>query len=178
MGCASFALACLLAAAVAPTATVGPTSAAFAKPDPGTGDPISPQYIPGTFRAEEAQLHDLTNRARRAAGCREDLREDDALHKAARDHSRDMAAGDALSHEGYEGSSPPDRMADAGYDTSAGWGENIAAGYDTPRAVMAAWLGSAPHRKNILNCDFAALGVGIARAINGTLYWTQDFGGR
>ena len=43
---------------------------------------------------------------------------------------------------------------------------------------MAGWLNSAGHRANILNCAMKSIGIGIARARNGTLYWTQDFGGR
>jgi uncharacterized protein YkwD len=49
-------------------------------------------------------------------------------------------------------------------------------GYRTPAAVMAGWMDSDGHRANILNCDFEAIGVGLARDSNGTAYWTQVFG--
>ncbi|GAA1760061.1 hypothetical protein GCM10009681_34060 [Luedemannella helvata] len=160
--------------AVAPVLLAGP---AAAKPDPGNGDPIRPSYIPGSFPDEVVEVHDLTNQERRRDGCHNDLRVDEALANAADDHSKHMSATANVTHEGEGGSGPDDRMEAAGYDTSKGWGENIAQGYDTPEAVMAGWMKSKPHRKNILNCDFKALGVGIARAVDGTLYWTQDFGG-
>ncbi len=66
-----------------------------------------------------------------------------------------------------------------GLDTTrAEVGENIAKGYPSPEAVMKAWMNSPGHRRNILNCDFEALGVGVIRGSNGRLFWTQDFGGR
>jgi uncharacterized protein YkwD len=72
---------------------------------------------------------------------------------------------------------PADRLAACGYPIgSVGWGENIAYGYSTPAAVMTAWLNSPGHRANIETPGFRAIGVGVARAANGTLYWTQNFG--
>ena len=61
-----------------------------------------------------------------------------------------------------------------------GSAENIAAGQRTPAAVMTAWMNSAGHKANILNCSSAAIGVGIGRSTASTygIYWTQDFGTR
>jgi uncharacterized protein YkwD len=69
-------------------------------------------------------------------------------------------------------------MMAAGYDIGHGWAENVAAGYRTARAVMTGWMNSAGHRANIVNCRYRAIGVGVARAGDGGLYWTQDLGGR
>jgi uncharacterized protein YkwD len=118
----------------------------------------------------------LTNVERAAKGC-DALRADSKLHAAARDHGAEMASLQQLTDTGANGSSPGDRMKVAGYDTSAGWAENVAAGYPTPQAVMTGWMNSEGHRNNILNCSLRAIGVGVARAGNGQLYWTQDFGG-
>ena len=41
---------------------------------------------------------------------------------------------------------------------------------------MAGWMDSPGHRANILNCQARAIGVGVAAAADGTLYWTQMFG--
>ena len=72
---------------------------------------------------------------------------------------------------------PAERLAACGYPIgSVSWGENVARGWSTPNAVMTAWLGSAGHRANIEKASFRAIGVGVARAANGTLYWTQNFG--
>ena len=40
---------------------------------------------------------------------------------------------------------------------------------------MSAWMNSDGHRKNILNCDARAIGVGLAYD-GGTPVWTQLFG--
>jgi uncharacterized protein YkwD len=41
--------------------------------------------------------------------------------------------------------------------------------------VMAMWMGSAPHRANILG-EHDWVGFGQARSASGRLYWTQSFG--
>ena len=46
------------------------------------------------------------------------------------------------------------------------------------KAVVAAWMKSTGHRKNILNCRNKAVGVGVARGGTYGIYWTQDFGTR
>lgn len=53
-------------------------------------------------------------------------------------------------------------------------GENIAWGQRTPEEVVAAWMNSEGHRKNIMNSGFDKLGVGCYLS-NGTYYWTQLF---
>ena len=63
-----------------------------------------------------------------------------------------------------------------GYDY--GSAENIAAGQTTAKSVIAAWMNSSGHRRNILNCSNKALGVGVARGGSYGIYWTQDFGTR
>ena len=96
------------------------------------------------------------------------------LATAARLHSADQAAHNEMSHTGSDGSSPWARARRAGYQQAIG--ENVAVGYRTPEAVMTGWMNSPGHRANILNCDARAIGVGVAAARNGTLYWTQMFG--
>ena len=106
------------------------------------------------------------------------LREDEALHVAAQNHSRDMAAYGYLNHTNQNNESPDVRMARAGYPVKYGWAENIAAGPTTAKAVMDMWMSSPDHRKNILDPKFHALGVGVAQATDGMLFWTQNFGGK
>ena len=40
---------------------------------------------------------------------------------------------------------------------------------------MNAWMNSAGHRANILSASYNQIGVGVAKAANGTYYWTQMF---
>lgn len=114
---------------------------------------------------------DLVNRVRARAGC-SPVTLNAKLSKAARRHSADMAGHRNMSHRGSDGSGPGRRITRAGYDWSA-YGENVAYGYPTPAAVMAAWMHSPGHRRNILTCGFREIGVGLAQPGS---YWTQDFG--
>jgi uncharacterized protein YkwD len=125
--------------------------------------------------AQEDQVTALVNQERTRAGCGA-VRTDERLRAAARGHSRDMAARDYFSHTAPGGSTFVDRAVAAGYPREAAGGENIAMGYRTPAEVMAGWMDSEGHRANILNCDFEAVGVGLARDSGGTPYWTQVFG--
>jgi uncharacterized protein YkwD len=125
--------------------------------------------------ALEARVVELTNAERARRGCGP-LRLDLRLRTAARAYSYEMARYGTFSHTGRDGSTPGERMARAGYTVDGGWAENIARGYRTAEAVMQGWMTSAPHRANILNCDMHAVGVGVARASSGELFWTQDFG--
>ncbi len=52
------------------------------------------------------------------------------------------------------------RITAAGYSWSAA-GENIATGYPTPAAVVAGWMRSTGHCRNILSPAFRDLGVGV-----------------
>ncbi|WP_207781880.1 CAP domain-containing protein [Phytoactinopolyspora limicola] len=137
-------------------------------PDDTTNEPTPPS---GPDAAEQ-EILELTNAERSEHGC-QPLRADERLAAAARAHSVDMATHGYLDHTSLDGRSPADRAAAAGYHR---WGgENVAMGYPTPAAVVAAWMDSEGHRRNILNCDFRAIGVGAAEGSRG-MYWTQKFG--
>ncbi|MFD4941479.1 CAP domain-containing protein [Streptomyces sp. NPDC058239] len=125
----------------------------------------------GSHAKETARLLKLVNSARSAVGC-SPLTLNAKLTKAARKHSADMASHRNMSHTGSDGSAPGDRIMHAGYDRSA-YGENVAYGYTTPESVMAGWMNSPGHKRNILDCSFKEIGVGLAQPGN---YWTQDFG--
>jgi uncharacterized protein YkwD len=144
-----------------------------------TASPIPPKSAapktPYAYQSLEDSVFALTNTERGKAGCPA-LKFNAKVRNAARNHSKDMAAKKYFSHTGQDNSDPGDRLERAGYDATRGWAENIAYGYRTPEAVMSGWMGSEGHRRNILNCGLTTLGVGVAKAKDGTLYWTQDFG--
>jgi uncharacterized protein YkwD len=54
-------------------------------------------------------------------------------------------------------------------------GENVAAGQPTVESVMAAWMRSPGHRRNVLG-KFSEIGAGVATDRNGTPYWCVTFG--
>ena len=120
------------------------------------------------------QVVDLTNAERAKAGCGA-LSVNTTLTSVAQAHSADMAAKNYFSHTGQDGRSPFDRMKAAGYSFRTA-GENIAAGQQTPAAVMTAWMNSAGHKANIVNCAFTQIGVGYATGGSYGKYWTQEFG--
>lgn len=127
----------------------------------------------GWAASQGAEVVRLVNLERAAAGCAP-LRVDARIARAAQLHSEDMAAQDYLSHTSRDGRTAADRMRAQGYpDGSA---ENIAAGQRNAVAVVRAWMDSAGHRANILDCDNRATGVGAARGGSYGTYWTQDFG--
>jgi uncharacterized protein YkwD len=157
-------------AATASVAAAPPTSAPPAPRQP------APQPATDGITALEDLVTELANDERVAAGCEEQLRTDERLRTAARGHSQDMADHDYFSHTGLDGSSPSDRARRAGYP--GGVGENIAAGYRTPEDVMRGWMDSDGHRANLLECEYVAIGVGLAYDAGGRPYWTQNFGFR
>lgn len=150
------------------TASTEPTKSESPEPPPGGG---------GT-NAQEREVFELTNAIREDQGCGP-LRLDSALVEAAGRHASDMVRRHYLDHTNPEGQGPGDRMAAAGYRGS-GWGENIAAGYDSAQKVVAAWMKSDGHRKNILNCRFTSIGIGYdpgqVKSGYGPGSWVQDFG--
>lgn len=57
----------------------------------------------------------------------------------------------------------------------AAFAENIARGHNSASRVMAAWLTSSGHRRNILRGSYTAIGV-AALQVNGVTHWVQLFG--
>jgi uncharacterized protein YkwD len=100
-----------------------------------------------------------------------------ALRCAARKHNKDMITNKFFSHTGTGNTTPWARFASAGYGSYKAAGENIAAGQNTPAAVVAGWMNSAGHCKNIMDGAFKELGVGYAYDANSQYkhYWTQGF---
>jgi uncharacterized protein YkwD len=155
-------------------AVAGPAVAAdggAAKSHPATKKPV----VTADAAAYEAEVVSLTNKERTAKGCGA-LRTDSRLTTAARKHSADMIGASFFSHTGSDGSNFVAREVAAGYPKNGASAENIAYGYRTPKDVVTAWMNSAGHRANILNCGSIAVGVGLVFKSDGTAYWTQDFG--
>lgn len=130
--------------------------------------------------AYAAQVIDLVNKERAAAGCPA-LVPNDTLTQLAQAHSQDMASHGFFDHAGSDGRTTFQRMLDAGYRYARA-AENLAAGVDTPDAAVALWMRSPGHRANILYCQLRETGVGYIVDSNDPLnygvYWTEDFGTR
>ncbi|MBV6701990.1 CAP domain-containing protein [Kitasatospora aureofaciens] len=126
----------------------------------------------GTGAQFAQQVADLTNIERAKAGCGP-LTVNAQAQSAAQVHSDDMVARHYFEHPDPEGHHADYRLEAAGYRWSL-WGENIAYGQPDPAAVVDEWMHSPPHRENILNCHFTAIGVGVNFGPNGP-WWTQVF---
>jgi len=128
---------------------------------------------PGLARLEDA-LYDAVNQVRQREGLIP-LRRDGAVDRVARAHSRDMVARGYFAHETPEGLTPPDRLARGGVSGISLAGENVGltSRGDPNREIVEGWLASPVHRQNLLAPVFNVTGIGIARAADGTFFYTQ-----
>jgi uncharacterized protein YkwD len=104
-------------------------------------------------RADGAGVVELVNRERARHGPAP-LAADARLDAAARGWAEEMARGGRLSH-GNVGA----RIAAAGFRWTA-CAENVAQGQRTAAEVVADWMGSPGHRKNILSAAYTHAGAG------------------
>jgi uncharacterized protein YkwD len=137
-----------------------------------------PSAAPGQGVAAEPWVADMLGvvNARRAEAGVAPLALCGTLQAAARGHSADQAASNRMSHTGSGGSNMQQRAEGAGYVGWSGLAENVAAGYGDVGSVMAGWMGSDGHRRNLLSANYEHVGFGLANGADGTPYWTQDFG--
>ncbi len=91
------------------------------------------------------------------------------LETAAQNHATDMNQKKYFNHIGLDGSNPGDRIKRVGYTWSS-FSENIANGYQNEQAVVAGWLKSVGHCKNIMNPVYKEMGVAKS-----SIYWVQVF---
>jgi len=131
--------------------------------------------IPDTksLASYEQQVFELVNKERAARGLAT-FKYNTNLAYVARLKSQDMINKKYFSHTSPTYGSPFEMMEQFGLRFSAA-GENIAYGQRTAAEVMNAWMNSPGHRANILSSAYTTIGVGVAKAANGTLYWTQMF---
>jgi uncharacterized protein YkwD len=122
---------------------------------------------------EEKQLFELTNKERKKKDL-PPLKASPLLFKVARAHSANMAKQKKMDHV-LDGKKPNQRVKEAGYRYLS-TGENIAYGTLTQEEIMEKWMGSKPHRANILNKNFTEIGLGIVPDKDGVPYYTQVFG--
>jgi uncharacterized protein YkwD len=150
-------------------ATQAAAQAAAQAPAPAAAPaaPVPQREVPQAVRAADAVIS-ATNVARKSAGCKA-LVSDARLTDAAQQHAEDMAAEGYFSHTAEDGRTFDARIRDSGYRSPGG--ENIARGQRSAAEVVGDWMDSAGHRRNILDCTFKTIGVGVADS-----YWVQDFG--
>ena len=163
-------MAAVLASAAGAASCVAPRSTPEASPRPAPRREVPDPGDPSELSGRVVEAHN----ARRAKAGLPPLLENPRLGAAATEHARDMAGRRKMAHKGVDGSSPFDRMTREGYGFRSA-AENVAYGFDDVDSVMAGWMRSPGHRRNILG-KFSEIGVGRATARDGASYWCVTFG--
>ena len=158
-----------------PPPPAGPLPPAPPGPVPGPDSPrpragcSDADALPGTASARELRAATicLVNAQRSRRGLRR-LRVNGELELAARRHARDMVVRHYFAHDSPSGSSVLDRILRTRYLRRYGrWrvGEVLGWGWGrqgAPAAIVAAWMRSAEHRRQLLG-RYTEMGVGIQR---------------
>jgi uncharacterized protein YkwD len=142
---------------------------------PGRADAASAEPAPpAPFAALEATFHEQVNGFRSSQHLIT-LRRLPEIDRVARAHSEDMAQRHYLSHVSPEGRNPVDRLRDGGVSGFSLAAENAGmTSRGNPNSeIFQGWLHSPVHRRNLVAPPFNATGIGIARAADGTFYYTQ-----
>lgn len=130
-------------------------SGSFEKPQRGV---LSDRdYSSTNLNAEMAR--DLINQYRKDNGLKP-LRLNPELTAAAKDHSRDLAKWDRISHYGSDGSNPWDRVKRTGYKARIA-AENVGTGQISFDEVLKGWKESPGHNKNLLLGDAEHMGLAL-----------------
>jgi len=116
-------------------------------------------YSHTALDAERAR--DLVNQYRRDKGLKP-LQLNAELTAAAKNHSRDLAQWDRISHYGSDGSNPWDRVKRTGYHARLA-AENVGTGQVDFQEVLRGWKESAGHNKNLLLPDATHMGIALVQ---------------
>ena len=131
----------------------------------------------GSFDNEERKIFELINKERRKYGLHPlDWSAD--LADMARSYSKQMARENFFSHYDRRGNSVADRARAMKIKRWRRIGENLfmCDGYEKfTNLAIKGWMNSSSHRENILEIDYNATGIGVARSSNGAIYITQVF---
>ena len=141
-----------------------------------TGTPVS-RTARVSATSDERRAFDLINAKRRERG-ESSLVWDAELTRMARLHSESMARQNFFDHTNPQGENMTMRARACGVCGWSAIAENIAynSGYDDPAAfAVERWMTSPKHRTNMLRSGFTHSGIGVARAADGRVYFTQVF---
>ena len=173
------------APAAAPPITTPPTTPPTAPPTtrpattlpPSTTTPPPPagsaQAFLDAINAQRAGVHTCGSYG--TFGPVAPLTWDPRLAASAAAHSADQAQTGIMSHTGSDGSDIGTRIQRQGYYPYITGGENVAYNYPTLDQVMAGWMSSPGHCRNIMFGSFRDVGMAVAYTTSGVPYWTQDF---
>ena len=131
-------------------------------------------YSHTSLNAEMAR--DVINAYRRERGLKP-LKLNPELTEAAKNHSRDLAKWDRISHYGSDGSNPWDRVKRTGYKARLA-AENVGTGQIDFNEVMKGWKDSPGHNKNLLITDAEHMGIALVQDPKSEFksFWTLVLG--
>ncbi len=112
-------------------------------------------------RLDPERARALINAYRKSRGLG-NLQLNSKLTVAAKNHSRDLAQWDRISHFGSDGSDPWDRVAKTGFSAKLA-AENVGTGQITLEEVIKGWKKSPGHNKNLLLKDATHMGIALVR---------------
>lgn len=126
---------------------------------------------------DQKKIIELTNKEREKLGLT-DVRENEALDKAAALKAQNMFSENYWAHFSPSGKTPWDFILGSGYKFTFA-GENLAKNFYSSNEVVNAWMASPTHRDNLLNNKYQDIGVAVVDGIlNGqkTTLIVQEFG--
>jgi uncharacterized protein YkwD len=135
--------------------------------------PLPPPVQPQPDRDDTAAELLAAHNAARAARALAPLTIDGRLVSAALGHANRMALAGRFAHEAIGDGTLANRVDGSGYPWSS-LAENIGLGQLGVAAVMASWMGSAPHAANILG-DYTDFGGAAAVDAMGHCWWCAVF---
>jgi uncharacterized protein YkwD len=121
---------------------------------------LSDRDYSGTALDHE-RARDLINQYRADNGLKP-LRFNAKLTEAAKEHCRDLAKWDRISHYGSDGSNPWDRVKRTGYKARLA-AENVGTGQINFDEVLKGWKDSPGHNKNLLLADGQEMGLALVQ---------------
>ena len=127
-------------------------------------------------KLDPAVVLELVNQYRKQNGLKA-LTLNAALSEAAKNHSRDLAKWDRISHFGSDGSNPWDRVKRTGYNARLA-AENVGTGQVSIEEVFKGWKESPGHNKNLLLADAEHMGIALVQdpKTEFKTFWTLVFG--
>lgn len=138
---------------------------------PATTTKTTKPAAPVNLASMETSILQEVNAHRKGRGL-PPLQDNSILATEAAMHSQQMASKQVpFGHDGYSQRMSRIGQRLGGIKSSA---ENVAYGKMNAREVVAAWLKSSSHKKNIEG-NFNLSGIGISRDAQGIIYYTQIF---
>ncbi len=131
-------------------------------------------YTQTKLEAERAR--DLINAYRKEKGLKP-VKLNTELSNAAKNHSKDLAKWDRISHYGSDGSNPWDRVKRSGYNARLA-AENVGTGQTNIEEVFKGWQESPGHNKNLLLSDAEHMGIALVQEPKSEFktFWTLVLG--